>query len=170
MDDPLFDAHYLIGIPDCPGAPATIGLSRVYDTAADAEADLGVVMMLCRMTKGDTVVDSTSWYLQSAVTAAIVPTSSDLYYGYLLDDVVYPIAGGWADKDDAARWAPFVHEAEQRHAVAARMPWAPTMLKQFRLSSVAGAEQIDVDYFRFAPHTSRLLVRPLDLYVTEPLF
>lgn len=127
-------------------------------------------MMLCRMTHGDMVVDSSSWYLQSALIVGAVPNGSEVYYGYLLEDVVYPVAGGWDDERLADLWEPFVVEIEQRNALAARIPWTRSKLRQFHPSDFAGVERIDTDCFRFAPLGSRLLVRPLDLYVTEPLF
>lgn len=163
------EAHYLIGIPDCNGAPPSISVPRIYDTAADAEADLGVIMMLCRLTHGDMAVESSSWYLQSASVYRTAPTNAAEFYGYILDGVVYPVAGAW-DERRIALWEPFVGEFERQHARDARMPWSSSMLKKLRLCEFAGVEDIEMGYFRFAPLHSQLLVRPLNLYVTEPLF
>ena len=44
------------------------------------------------------------------------------------------------------------------------------MLGQFSIETCRPTCAIDYTFFRFAPVASELLVRPLDVYVTEPLF
>ncbi|GAB7066619.1 hypothetical protein H7J06_10830 [Mycobacterium hodleri] len=164
--------YYLRGAPDrVDGAPDAIEIPRVYESEAEARAELSVVMTLSRMVHGDVVADSASWYLQTAdVTSPPAVHEEQVFHGYLLADTVYPLAGGWDELLDAFDWEPFVCEIERRRAHRARLPWQRKMLGQFSIETCRPTCSIDYSFFRFAPVSSELLVRPLNVYATEPLF
>lgn len=164
--------YYLRGTPDrFTGASDSIEVPRVYESEGEARAELSVVMTLSRMVHGDAVADATSWYLQTADVASL-PTIDEeqVFHGYLLADTVYPLAGGWNELLDAFDWEPFVCEIERTRAHRARLPWQRDMLGQFSIETCRPTCKIDYSFFRFTPVSSELLVRPLDVYVTEPLF
>ena len=164
--------YYLRGTPDrFVGASDSIEVPRVYESEDEARAELSVVMTLSRMVHGDAVADSASWYLQTADVAS-PPTIDEeqVFHGYLLADTVYPLAGGWNELLDAFDWEPFVCEIERARAHRARLPWHRDMLGQFSIETCRPTCSIDYSFFRFTPVASELLVRPLDVYVTEPLF
>ncbi|MDT5334873.1 MAG: hypothetical protein QOD90_378 [Mycobacterium sp.] len=164
--------YYLRGAPESfDGAPDAIEIPRVYETESDARAELSVVMTLSRMVHGDAIANSTSWYLQTAdVASAPALGEEEVFHGYLLADTVYPLAGGWDELLDAFDWEPFVCEIERGRAHRARLPWRRDMLGQFSIETCRPTCDIDYSYFRFTPVSSELLVRPLNVYVTEPLF
>ncbi|MEU0496792.1 hypothetical protein [Mycobacterium sp. NPDC006124] len=164
--------YYLRGVPrGVAGAPDTIEIPRVYESEDEARSELGVVMTLSRMVHGDVIADAASWYLQIAdVGSAPDLDEEQVFHGYLLADTVYPLAGGWRDLLQALVWEPFLREIEQRRAHRARLPWSPDMLGQFSIETCRPTCAIDYSFFRFTPVDSELLVRPLDVYVTEPLF
>jgi hypothetical protein len=153
------------------GAPDAIEIPRVYETESEARAELSVVMTLSRMVHGDVIADSTSWYLQTAdTTGPPAIREEEVFHGYLLADTVYPLAGGWDELLDAFDWEPFVCEIERGRAHRARLPWQRDMLGQFSIETCRPTCAIDYSFFRFTPVSSELLVRPLNVYVTEPLF
>ncbi len=164
--------YYLRGAPErFDGAPDAVEIPRVYETESEARAELSVVMTLSRMVHGDAIADSTSWYLQTAdVGSRAALDEEQVFHGYLLGDTVYPLAGGWVDLLDAFDWEPFVCELERARAHRARLPWRRDMLGQFSIDTCRPTFVIDMSYFRFTPVSSELLVRPLNVYVTEPLF
>lgn len=164
--------YYLRGTPDrFDGAPDSIEVPRVYESEADARAELSVVMTLSRMVHGDAIANATSWYLQAAdVTSPPAIDEEQVFHGYLLADTVYPLAGGWNELLDAFDWEPFVCEIERARAHRARLPWQRDMLGQFSIETCRPTCAIDYSFFRFTPVSSELLVRPLNVYVTEPLF
>lgn len=164
--------HYLRGAPESfDGAPDAIEIPRLYQTEAEARAELSVVMTLSRMVHGDVIANSTSWYLQIADTSTPPAIGEEeVFHGYLLADTVYPLAGGWDELLEAFDWEPFVCEIERGRAHRARLPWRRDMLGQFSIETCRPTCAIDYSFFRFTPVSSELLVRPLDVYVTEPLF
>jgi hypothetical protein len=164
--------YYLRGAPESfDGAPDAIEIPRLYETEAEARAELSVVMTLSRMVHGDVIANSTSWYLQTAdVSTPPAIREEEVFHGYLLADTVYPLAGGWDELLDAFDWEPFVCEIERGRAHRASLPWRRDMLGQFSIETCRPTCAIDYSFFRFTPVSSELLVRPLDVYVTEPLF
>jgi len=172
MSGPDRLVYYLRGVPERFGdGPDAIEIPRVYESEAEARAELSVVMTLSRMVHGDAVADSASWYLQTADVASPPAVDEEqVFHGYLLGDTVYPLAGGWDELLDAFDWEPFLCEIEQRRAHRARLPWQRNMLGQFSIETCRPTCSIDYSFFRFTPVCSELLVRPLDVYVTEPLF
>jgi hypothetical protein len=164
--------YYLRGAPESfDGAPDAIEIPRIYESESEAREELSVVMTLSRMVHGDSIADSASWYLQTAdVASPPALTEEEVFHGYLLCDTVYPLAGGWDELLDAFDWEPFVCELERGRAHRARLPWQRDMLGQFSIETCQPTCAIDYSYFRFTPVSSELLVRPLNVYVTEPLF
>ena len=164
--------YYLRGAPErIDGAPDAIEIPRAYGSEAEARAELAVVMTLGRMVHGDVVADSTSWYLQTAdVVGPASLGGEETFFGYPIGDTVYPLAGGWDQLLDAFDWEPFVCELERVRAHRAGLPWRRDMLGQFSLETCRATCAIDYSYFRFTPISTELLVRPLNVYVTEPLF
>ena len=164
--------HYLRGTPEgVDGAPDAVEVPRLYDSQRAARSDLSVIMTLSRMVHGDAIADGSSWYLQTALTAC-GPTLADeeIFHGYRLGDTVHPVAGGWDSLLEAYEWEPFVAELERRRAHRARLPWRRDLLSQFSLDTCRGTCDVDYAFFRFTPIRSELLVRPLHVYATEPLF
>lgn len=172
MPGPARLVYYLLGRPErVDGVPHEVEIPRVYESEAEARSELGVVMTLSRMVHGDAVADSTSWYLQVAdMTGPPTLGDAEVFHGYLLEDTVYPLAGGWDELLDAFDWEPFVGELERERAHRAQLPWRRDMLGQFSLETCRGVRAVDYAYFRFTPAACELLVRPLNVYVTEPLF
>ncbi|TPG29860.1 hypothetical protein [Mycolicibacterium hodleri] len=172
MSGPDRLVYYLRGTPQgFDGAPDAIEIPRLYETESEARAELSVVMTLSRMVHGDTIANSASWYLQTAdVSSAPALGEEAVFHGYLLGETVYPLAGGWDELLDAFDWEPFVCEIERGRAHRARLPWRRDMLGQFSIETCRPTCAIDYSFFRFTPVSSELLVRPLDVYVTEPLF
>lgn len=164
--------YYLRGTPEgVDGAPDAVEVPRLYDSERTARVDLSVIMTLSRMVHGEVIAKGSSWYLQTAITAC-GPTLVDdeIFHGYLLGDTVHPVAGGWDSLHEAYEWEPFVAELERRRAHRARLPWRRDLLGQFSLDTCSGTRDVDYAFFRFTPVSSELLVRPLHVYVTEPLF
>lgn len=164
--------HFLIGIPADPRCRPLVPIPRLYDDPADAQKDLGVSIVLSRMTYGDALADSLSWYLQTAAVDDVSPAAGDVYYGYVFEDKVYPIAGGWTESEQfiSTHWEPFVLEAERRHTERSRIPWRETTFERLQIDDIDSGRTVDFSCLRFAPWRSQLLVRPLDLFTTEPLF
>lgn len=164
--------HYLLGVPDCiVNAPRCVEVPALYDTSEEANAELGVVMELSRMVHGDVIADSTSWY-RLTMAAADGPTASDgdVFLGYAIDSIFFPIAGGWTDEHLPITWVSFVGELERQRASAAELPWSESMLIVRRVVGPNTGSGVDFSYFRFAPRAIELVVRPLHIHVTEPLF
>jgi hypothetical protein len=164
--------HYLSGVPEPgPGVPAALEVPQVYRSEQAAREQLSVMMTLAAMVQGDAVANAASWYLLTADTSAPAALGEEeAFHGYLLDDTVYPLAGGWIELFDAYEGLPFVVELERRRAHRAGLPWQPDMINQFSLETCRPTCDIDYSFFRFTPLSSELLVRPLHVYVTEPLF
>lgn len=151
----------------------------MYESEREARSELGVIMMVSRMVHGDLIANSTSWYLQTAaIASSAVQSDGDVFFGYALEsNAIHPIAGGWADLGSSHDWEPFVSELERRRAHRAGLPWRREMLEQFSLQDCGTGtrrptrpRRVDFSLFRFAPVRVELLVRPLDMCVTEPLF
>jgi hypothetical protein len=70
----------------------------------------------------------------------------------------------------ARQWAPFVYELERVRAQRARLPWRTDMLMKLNVERGEMSDTIDFSFIRFWPLRVELWVRPLDVFVTEPLF
>lgn len=117
--------YFIVGIPErINGAPECVELSQVFGSEEQARAELGVVMLLSRMTHGDQLADCTSWFPQTADVGVVLPSSGEHFVGYRLDDrIMCPVAGGWKTADKQRNWAPFVRELERLRAADAELPW-----------------------------------------------
>lgn len=167
---------YLAGItepgsrPD--GVPHRVDVGEWYSSEEEARDRLGVVMSLSSLAFGDGAVESASWYLQRA---SVLPLAgferTGYFYGYRLDDdTLYPIAGGFGSRLDADRWEPFLEFVERERAHAVGLPFLRDELRRFRLVDAMGEGRVNFSHFRFAPVSSELLVRPLNVCAGELLF
>ncbi|WNG81134.1 hypothetical protein C6A86_023535 [Mycobacterium sp. ITM-2016-00316] len=158
--------HYLWGSPA--HSEVSVEIPTLYDSEAVARSEVGVVMTLSRMVHGDRTANTTSWYLLTVKTAQFpLDNLDDVFIGYQVDSTFYPVAGGWTATSLAAPWVAFIGELESQRASEASLPWSRSMLAIHRIADV---ERIDLSYFRFAPWGIELVVRPLHICVTEPLF
>lgn len=165
--------HYLVGIPEGVSTTArSVEVPHVYTCEDEARSALGAIMVLSAMVHGDVVADSTSWYLQTAAITDVPPADDGgVHFGYMVESNSFrPIAGGFCDDAAASTWEPFIVELERERASRARLPWRRDMLLQLDVRNYDTAGAVDFSFFRLRPLCVELLVRPLDVYVTEPLF
>jgi hypothetical protein len=173
MQSDLDNVYYILGTPEgVQDAPRSVEIPRVFQSEDDARSQLGVVMCLSEMVYGELIARSTSWYLQTAVLTHLpLAGGGNFYLGYTFeDDLFHPIAGGFTDRREVRQWQPFVYELERQRAHEARLPWRTDILREMTIDNNDAHHSECRSTIRFRPLHTELMVRPLDMYVTEPLF